>query len=313
MATSPVKMIAIDVDGTLLGPDGQISQRNSAALKAAQAAGIQIVIATGRRHVYALKVLHEIELASATVLISSNGAVVRQFDGTLVERTLMPLEVARWLCRLLDEFRNALVITFDKVDANGEEQRGALVIEEIANLSRSIDRWMIANEPYIAHVCPIEDSLQDDSPIQMMLTGSVERMRRAEAVMSAHPSVRAVGDLRTDGLISLNRTEYPERDLSIVDILPVGCAKGAAIARLAAAAGIDRSEIMAIGDNWNDLSMLELAGHPVLMGNAPEDLLVQAQAQGWTTAATHHQDGVAQVIESVLRAQLYEPGLLVTA
>ncbi len=153
-------MIAIDVDGTLLGPDGQVSPRNCAALRAVQDAGIQIVIVTGRRHIYALKVLGSIGLAPSTVLVSSNGAVVRQMDSTLIERTLMPLDSALWLCGLLDEFRNALVITFDKVDANGEEQRGALVIEEIEISHRSIDRWMLANEPYIAQVCPIEDSLR---------------------------------------------------------------------------------------------------------------------------------------------------------
>jgi len=146
----------------------------------------------------------------------------------------------------------------------------------------------------------------------MMVTGSVERMRRAEALMSAHSGVRAVGDPRPGGVISLNRTEYPERDLSIVDILPIGCAKGAALARLAAAAGIDRMEIMAIGDNWNDLSMLELAGHPVLMGNAPEDLHIQARTLGWTVTATHHQDGVAEAIESVLHNRVTQPDLLCT-
>lgn len=306
-------MIAIDVDGTLLGPDGQVSARNCAALKAAQAAGIQIVIATGRRHVYALKVIDSIDLAPSTLLVSSNGAVVRCFDSTLVERTLMSRETATWLCGLLDEFRDALVITFDKVDARGDEQRGALVVEEIANLHRSIDRWMIANEPYIAHVRPIENSLHQDAPIQMMVTGSVERMRRAEAVLGSHPGVRAVGDSRPEGLISLSRTEYPERDLSIVDILPIECSKGAAIARIAAAAEIQPTEIMAIGDNWNDLSMLEFAGHPVLMANAPDDLQAQARALGWTITLTHHEDGVAAAVESILRSQAVEPALVTSA
>lgn len=303
MLQAPVKLIAIDVDGTLLGPDGQVSARNRDALHAAQAAGIKLAIATGRRHTYALKVLRALDLDPSTLLISSNGAVVRWFDSTLVERTLMPLEAATWLCGLLDEYRNALVITFDKLDPSGEEQRGALVVEEIEDLHVSIGRWMIANEPYIAHIRPIEDSLLDDAPIQMMLTGSIERMRRAEATLSAHPSVRAVGDPGGEGVISLNRTEYPKRDLSILDILPFGCAKGAAIARVAAKAGIQPGEIMAIGDNWNDLSMLEVAGHPVLMGNAPEDLLAQAVRLGWTITSGHDADGVAEAIESVLARQ----------
>ena len=301
MPAPNIKLIALDIDGTLLGPDGQVSPRNAAALHAAQAAGIQIAIATGRRHTYAHKVLHSIGLAPETLLVSSNGAVVRQFDSTLIERTLMPLTTAHWLCSLLGDFRSALVITFDKIAPGGnEEERGALVIEQMEDLHQSIDRWMLANEPYIARICPIEDSLKGDAPIQMMLTGSVEKMRRAEALLTAHPGIRPVGDASPDGRITLNRTEYPERDLSILDILPIGCSKGAALARIAAASGIDPSEIMAIGDNWNDLSMLEFAGHPILMANAPEDLLTQASDRGWTITSSHHEDGVAQAVEAIL-------------
>lgn len=302
MRNSPIKMIAIDLDGTLLGSDTQVSRRNLAALRAAQAAGITVAIATGRRHSYALKVLRPLALDGDTLLVSSNGAVVRTFASELIERTHMETPVARWLCGHLAEFRNALVITFDKVGLDGEDTRGALVVEELEDLHASIDQWMIANAPYIAHIRPIEDSLDADPPIQMMLCGSVERMRRAEARMVAHPWIAAVGDTHAgvpdpEIKISLNRTEYPERDLSIVDILPAGCAKGAALLRLAAARGIQPSEIMAIGDNWNDLSMLEISGWPVLMGNASEDLKRMAAERKWHVTGHHLEDGVADAIE----------------
>ena len=80
---------------------------------------------------------------------------------------------------------------------------------------------------------------------------------------------------------ALHRTEYPERDLSIVDILPAGCSKGSALLRLAEERGVKAEEILAIGDNWNDVSMLEVAGRAVLMGNAPEDLKTMAAERGW--------------------------------
>ncbi len=306
MTNSPVKMIALDLDGTLLGLEAHVSPRNLAALRAARTAGIEIIIATGRRHSYALKVLRPLALAPDTLLVSSNGAVVRTIDSALIERTHMEIPVARWLCGHLADFRNALVLTFDKVGPDGEDTRGALVVEQLEDLHASIDKWMIANAPYIAQVSPIEDSLRDAPPIQAMLCGTVERMRRAEALMIAHPWIAAVGDTHASHSqdpqvkISLNRTEYPERDLSIVDILPAGCAKGAALLRLAAARGIHPAEIMAIGDNWNDLSMLEIAGHPVLMGNAPEDLKLIAAERNWQVTAHHLEDGVAEAIEAVL-------------
>jgi hydroxymethylpyrimidine pyrophosphatase-like HAD family hydrolase len=294
------RLIAIDMDGTLVGLDGKVSARNFAALKAADQAGIEVVVATGRRHSYAMRLLHGLGLSEDDVLISSNGAVVRTVGARLIERTLLSKPASEWLCGHLGEYRNALVITFDRVGPDGEDSRGSLVVEQFEYLQASIERWMIANEPYILQVEPIERSLDDEKPIQMMLCGTVERMRRAEALLLADPRVAASA---TDGLgveITLSRTEYPARDLSIVDILPAGCSKGAALHRLAISQGIRPEEILAIGDNWNDLSMLEMAGHAVLMENAPEDLKVLARERGWAIGGRHEDDAVAVAIEAVL-------------
>jgi len=295
-----VRMIAVDLDGTLLGADGRVGARNLEALLAAEEAGIYVAIATGRRHCYALRVLRGLGLKDDTLLVSSNGAVVREFGSGLIERTLMETSTAEWLCGHLGEFRNALVVTFDRVQPDGEDTRGALVVEEFDDLHGSIGNWMRNNERYIAQVRPIEDCLRAEAPIQMMLCGTVERMRRAEAWMVGHPLVAGVGQVKDGAGISLNRTEYPERDLSIVDILPAGCSKGAALVRLAAARGFGADQIMAVGDNWNDLSMLEVAGFPVLMGNAPADLQAMAVERGWVTTCGHNADGVAEAVYRAL-------------
>ena len=312
----PVRMIAVDMDGTLLGGDGKVSARNLAALHAAEQAGIEVVVATGRRHCYAMRQLRGLGLNEANALVSSNGTVTRTIGATLIERNLMAGPTALWLCRHLNEFRNALVITFDKVGPDGEDERGALVVEHLEELHGSIDKWMTANAPYIAHVVPIERALPGggesvagaispaEAPIQMMLCGTVERMRRAEARLLEHPGVAAVGagprEQAREAEVALHRTEYPERDLSIVDILPAGCSKGAALVRLAARRGIRMEEMMAIGDNWNDVSMLEVAGRAVLMENAPADLKQSMAARGWTPGGRHDADGVAVAIEAVL-------------
>jgi HAD superfamily hydrolase (TIGR01484 family) len=300
----PIRMIAIDMDGTLLGPDGHVSARNLAALQAAERAGIEVVIATGRRHCYAMRQLRGLGLRETNALVSSNGTVTRTIGATLLERTLMQSETARWLCGHIDEFRDALVITFDMVGTDGEDARGALVVEHLEELNGSIGKWMAANEPYIAHVMPIEKALEAEAPIQMMLCGTVERMRRAEARLLEHPGVSAEGlnpqEHTSKTEVTLHRTEYPERDLSILDILPGGCSKGAALLRLAANRGIKPEEILAIGDNWNDVSMLEMAGRAALMGNAPDDLKQTAMERGWTIAKRHDEDGVADILEALL-------------
>lgn len=340
------------MDGTLLGEDGRVSPRNLAALQAARAAGVEVVIATGRRHSYAMHVLRPLGLQPASVLISSNGTVTRTLGSSspgrepvpsqLIARTYLPRDTALWLCGHIDEFRNALVLTFDRVGPDGNDTRGELVVEHLAELNASIGRWMAANEPYIAHVIPIEDALSgsnSDAPIQAMLCGTIDRMRRAESRLLEHPGITASGHpsgrsgatmngpgteapIRPDSpgaqlavssqrvgcttpgepeaIITLHRTDYPARDLSILDILPTGCSKGAALLSLAHARGILPAQILAIGDNWNDVSMLEAAGTAVLMDNAPEDLKALARTRGWRLGPSNRADGVAEAIEAAL-------------
>jgi hypothetical protein len=331
------------MDGTLLGDDARVSPRNLAALHRAHAAGIEVVIATGRRHSYAMRVLRPLALHHANALISSNGTVTRTLGSPdepsqLIACTHLPHATALWLCAHLrgtadDDFRNALVLTFDRVVPGGpnfgDDSRGALVVEHLEELHSSIGRWMAANEPYLAQLNPIELALESesDAPIQAMLCGTISRMARAESRVlqhpgispSRHPSGRSintpggpsfpasserVGCLPSPHLeapiLTLHRTEYPDRDLSILDILPANCSKGAALLALAAARNLDPSHILAIGDNWNDVSMLDAAGSAILMANAPEDLLALAPSRHWTIGPSNLSDGVAHAIESVL-------------
>ena len=96
--------------------------------------------------------------------------------------------------------------------------------------------------------------------------------------------------------VTVLRTEYPVRDLSIVDVLNGGCSKGHALERWATHRGIPREEVMAIGDNYNDIEMLAFAGYPFIMGNASEEL----RGRGWNITLANDQNGVAAAIEQVL-------------
>jgi hydroxymethylpyrimidine pyrophosphatase-like HAD family hydrolase len=100
--------------------------------------------------------------------------------------------------------------------------------------------------------------------------------------------------------VVLHRTEYPHRDLCILDILPNGCSKASALLHLAEMRGFGADEILAVGDNWNDLPMLQMAGRCAVMANAPADLRALAAERGWQIAPSNDDDGVAKVIEAVL-------------
>ena len=304
-------LIAIDIDGTLLNSEGHVSRRNRAALHAAYEADIEIVIATGRRHAYAMRVIRDLNLCEANALISSNGTVVRTVGAGLVHRTHLSPETARWLCRHAGSFRDTLVFTFDNVGPDGEEKAGALVCEASHSLHDAIGGWMLANQRSIRHVGRLEDALtsadigagpdRNPGPIQAMLSGTVHQMAEAEALLTQHPRIAAVGAPESFGCdIVLHRTAYPDRDLAILDILPAGCSKASALAHLAQLRGCTLAEVLAIGDNWNDLSMLQAAGRAILMGNAPAELQQLAREHKWHIGPTNDQDGVAEAIEAVL-------------
>ena len=284
-----IQLIAIDIDGTLMPSTGpRISSRNGAALRAAEAAGIEIVIATGRRQAYAMPLIAQVGLDENSVMISSNGAVVRGFDGQLLDRRFLSVETARQLCVALRGY-GTMVFTFDR------EGAGALVIENLKQLHARIDRWVEANKPYLVEVQPIERAFDaGEEPIQGMLCGTVEEMVAAEKAL-------LLSDVA--GQIAMHRTEYASRNLSILDLLPPGCSKGAALDCLARIRGLEREHIMAIGDNLNDLEMLDYSGYGVVMGNASAEIRSVAERRGWQVTASNDEDGVAVAIEELLRRQ----------
>jgi Cof subfamily protein (haloacid dehalogenase superfamily) len=276
----PIRLIAIDIDGTLLDSKVEIPHANLNALRRAHEAGVEIVLGTGRRHKFALPIAES--LGFDLWLISSNGAVTRSTRGELFYRDLMPKNTAIRLCQHMRQFRNHTVLTFDR------EGMGGIVCENHEHLYGVIQRWMEKNAPSIEYVTPIEKALTED-PVQVMFCGPIELMERAQEQLLS-------SDFATD--FTLLRTQYEARDLCIVDLLNAGCSKGHALERWATYRGIDRSEVMAIGDNYNDIEMLTFAGHPVIMGNASDDL----KQNGWTVTLHADESGVAAAIEQALDA-----------
>jgi Cof subfamily protein (haloacid dehalogenase superfamily) len=275
LSKTSIRLLATDIDGTLLNPQFSISEGDLEALRRAHAAGIEIVLVTGRRHTFALPIAKQ--LGFDLWLISSNGAVTRSLSGETFHRDLMPVETCRRLCGAMQEFRGNTVLTFDK------ETKGAIVLEHMDELGASIRRWLEKNMEYIEFVVPIEKALVSD-PVQAMFCGSMERMTHA---------LRALEAAGIDGTVTVLRTEYPARDLSMIDVLNAGCSKGHALERWAKYRGYRRDEVMAVGDNHNDVEMLEFAGHPVIMGNACEEL----RARGWRITRGNDACGVAAAVE----------------
>jgi hypothetical protein len=276
---SSVRLIAIDIDGTLLDSNFQVSERNLATLRRANSLGVEIALATGRRHTFALPVARA--LGFDLTLISSNGAVTRTSNGELFHRDPLPLASALELVAHMTDFRRNLVITFD-----GQEE-GSLLLETLDELNVSIKKWLEKNAQYLRFVHPIESGLSGD-PIQAMFCGTVERMMAAQKQLKKNKGLLS--------RITALKTQYDERDLCMLDILNRGCTKGAALKRWADARGYKAEEVMAIGDNYNDIEMLEFAGCAYIMGNATEEL----RDRGWNVTLSNNENGVANAIEAAL-------------
>jgi len=276
--TLSIRLLAADIDGTLLNPQFQISEADLAALRRAHSLGVEIILVTGRRHRFALPIAQM--LGFDLWLISSNGAITRSLAGETFHRDLMPADTCRKLCLAMQEFRGNTVLTFDK------ETKGAIVLERMDELTASIQRWLEKNMEFIDFVIPVENSLVTD-PVQAMFCGPIARMQQALSALE-------LSGLREQ--ITVLRTEYPVRDLSIVDVLNHGCSKGHALERWANYRGIPREQVMAIGDNFNDVEMLAFAGRPFIMGNACEEL----RGRGWPVTLANDQNGIAAAIEQVM-------------
>jgi hypothetical protein len=267
-----IRLIGIDVDGTLLDSGGRMPAANRDAIHEAVAAGIHVALVTGRSYPYARPVANA--LPSTISLIVSNGAVERGMDGATIARRLLDRGVAKAILESTVPYRDAAALIFDR-DVDRQ-----VVYETMDWEHPGRQRYWSRNRTLIAQSVPLEAALVED-PIQVMFNGAVDTMNALAGALRAQARGFAV-----------SLTEYRARDFSLVDITAPDATKGRALAWRAAQLGIAADEVMAVGDNFNDLEMLEYAGTPVVMSNAVDGL----RGRGWHV--TGHQDdaGLAAAI-----------------
>jgi Cof subfamily protein (haloacid dehalogenase superfamily) len=270
-----VRLIALDIDGTLLDSAWKLPEANRSAIAEAVSRGIEVALVTGRRYDFALPVARE--LGSPLTMIVSNGALVRTLDGDTHLRQLLPADIALQILQITKPWREGAGVVFDRARAN------QLVLEVLETNDPIRQAYYERNKEFIGQANPLESCLTED-PIQVMLSGKVQPMREAEAVLRAAP-------FAADFCLAV--TVYESRDFSMVDVMHPDCSKGAALAEWATLRGYTRNEVMAIGDNHNDLEMLSFAGIPVVMGNGVPEL----ENFGWHETGTNDENGVATAIE----------------
>jgi HAD superfamily hydrolase (TIGR01484 family) len=210
-------------------------------------------------------------------MIVSNGAVIRTQDGKTHLRHLLSRETAARVLEITRRWRDSTGVIFDRAGQN------QVILESLGADDSIRSAYYARNKEFIGQAVPLESCLTED-PLQVMLSGKVESMGEAEAVLRA---------AQTTENFKVASTVYESRDFSMIDVIHPQCSKGAALAEWAALRGLTREEIMAVGDNHNDLEMLSFAGVPVVMGNCVREL----RNFGWHETASNDHNGVAAAIE----------------
>ena len=276
-----IRLLAVDIDGTLLDSRGRLPEVHHEALIAASGHGVGVALVTGRSFHFTRPIVERLRLP-LTVIVN-NGAVVKQRDGTTLLRHVLPRDAARDVLQQTRNFEDSVAIVFDRPDVDDERQ---IVYERMDWTHPQRRGYYEKNKAFIASApSSLADALEDDDPIQVMFNGSVAPMRALVRELRASPIATRY---------SVAITEYELRDFSLVDVNAAGCSKGTTLARWATREGYGRDEVMAVGDNLNDLEMLDFAGTPVVMGNAADAV---KRARSFYVTGTNDEGGLADAIK----------------
>ncbi len=283
-----IKCIASDMDGTLLNSNQLISEENKEAIVKAQAQGIEFVVATGRSYQEATYVLAQAGLTCP--VICANGAEVRSKEGAILSATPISKQMAREVAARLTEKD-----VYFEVYTN----QGAFTIDPDKAVSILVDIVMSANP----EVDREEITETAGARIREGLIQSIEDYELLFADEDYQIYKLLAFSFDADRLASANRSLSELEGLAVstsghdnLEITNIQAQKGIALESFVMSRGIDLAETMAIGDNYNDVSMLKKAGRAVAMENA--DHYIKSLCDVITD--TNEESGVAKAILEVI-------------
>lgn len=286
----PIKLLALDLDGTLLNSEGQISERNKTAIRAAEDAGVKVTIATGRRFRDARPVA--LEAGFNAPILTHNGALIKHAESLeTFSVDLLEDDAVREILRVGYSFGGNALVSADPAG------KGTLFYDNISDENVPLKRYIVwarhlhgdEAEEAVHHVDSLEEIVEPNDIIHISFSGTCNAMYEFQNVLEEE----------LEDSVNILATVYPHLDFTLLDILPPHASKAAGLNKLSMAEGWSREQIMVIGDNFNDLEMLEYAGTSVVMGNADNSLIERTE---FYTTLTNNEDGVAAAIERFILA-----------
>jgi Cof subfamily protein (haloacid dehalogenase superfamily) len=285
-----IRLLALDLDGTLLNSLGELSERNALAIAQARAAGVRVALVTGRRFRDARPLA--LKLGLDVPVVAHNGALTKHAHSLeTVSASLLPLETAREVLRVGRAYRA------DPLVSDDAEGAGVLVYDHLRDKAGPVAEYIAWSrrihgdeaERAILHVPSLEDYL-DHAPVHITFSGSFSEIERLSVVF----------DAELGASVKLMTTLYPSIDFGLVDVIHPDVSKGTGLAAVAVEHKLTPDEVMAVGDNHNDVEMLEFAGTRVAVANAEPRVLSLA---GIHVTESNDEDGVAVAIEKFILAE----------
>ncbi|MCA1816608.1 MAG: HAD family hydrolase [Acidobacteria bacterium] len=285
-----VRLVALDLDGTLLDSRGHVSERNRRAISEARARGCEVALVTGRRFRDARPVA--LELGLDIPLVAHNGALTKHAR-TLetVAAVLLPLDAAR------ETLRVARAHGADALVSDDAEGAGVLVYDHIDEDDRPVAEYIAWSrrihgaeaERAVVQVASLEEYL-DHAPVHITFSGTQGKTERLAEAFARHLGAS----------VKLMTTIYPRINFGLIDVIHPEVSKGTGLAAVARELNVPREEVMAVGDNHNDREMLEYAATRVVVANAEPALF---ELEGVRVVASHDESGVAEAIENFVLAE----------
>lgn len=283
-----IKLLALDLDGTLLDSRGAISETNKKAIRLAEEKGVLVTIATGRRFRDALPVGIELELNAP--LITHNGALLK-YARTLetVAVSIVPKKVVSEILRIGKEFGADAMISADPIG------KGVLLYDRISEENVPLQKYIVWSkrlhgaeaEEAVHHVPNLGDVAGEIKTVHVSFSGGCAAMAHLEMILRDELEAKA----------TILTTVYSKLNFTLIDVLPPDASKGVGVEKLALLNNLAAENVMVLGDNFNDLEMLEYAGTAVLMGNALPELLERTE---FHQTLSNDENGVALAIEKFI-------------
>ncbi len=280
------RMIAIDLDGTLLAPNGEVTPRTRAAIHRALEAGLLVCFATGRNWTESRLVLDAVEHYASAVFVGG-AMVIDTHQRVTLHRTLMDPALAAEVCEFL-ESAGHVVLALQDTAAAGIDY---LVSGELP-LRGAIGHWMKTTRTKVQMV-PRLGRYSHQHTVRVGVVAPAAQLQELQSKMQTHFGERLV----------MQNLRVPDAGMEILEIFDPAVNKWEGVLHVARRHHVQPEEIVAIGDDVNDIPMIRSAGLGVAMGNArPEVKAVAARVIG-----ANHEEGLARFLEELVAQHMVEP------